>query len=369
MNPSIRPLALSALAVGLLAPGAARAGDDGDVSYEDIIHAFVDDYDGGYSWKTNSLVRDGVTGTIKVAHAVRGEPNIWDLNGSFFENVTNRRRYVSKVQGWADSDFLAGHPEDAGAVATSFIAYNAGGSENDVLNTWIYVNGVEVREIQADFVSEELLEGVILSSFSDDVELTFKFKFDPALTGAKTKSCAIVLQQDEGVFARSVAVKIDTGDWWTGDGAGCSVEYDRSWGGDAEIHAAWDDEVCLNAVGKNPTTNGANINTYHCDSVTESWYYGEDQKIHASWAPEMCLNMSGSNFWGGNVNLYDCDYAEQYYFGDDDILRMVSAPDFCVNVSQAGIAWDVDPTSQTGGADVNIYACEWVIDGWSISEL
>lgn len=359
----------ASLLLGAVHPGVARAGDDGDVSYEKIDNTFVDDYSGGYSWSTKSIVRDGVSGAIRVAHDIRGEPNIWDLNGSFFENSTNRRRYVSRMQGWADSDYLADNPEDAGLVATNFIAYNAGGSENDVLNTWIYVNGVEVREIQADFVSEELLEGLILSSFTDDVTLTFKFKYDPAFTGSKTKSCTIDLQQDEAVFARSVAVKIDTGDWWTGSGAGCSVEYNRSWGGDVEIHAAWDEEVCLNAVGNQSTTNGADINTYHCDGVTESWYYGEDQKIHASWDPDMCLNMSGSNLWGGNVNLYDCDYAEQYYFGNDDILHMLDEPDYCVNVVQSGIAWDEDPTSQSGGAGVNIYHCDWVIDGWSMTEL
>lgn len=364
----VRSLA-AALVVALAAPSSlALAGDDGDVSYEKIDHSFVDDYSGGYSWKTTTLTRGGVSGKIKVAHEIRGEPNIWDINGSFFENTTNRRRYVSKMQEWANSDYLADNPGDAGMVATSFIAYNADGSENDVLNTWIYVNGVEVREIQADYVSEELLEGVILSSFTNDTTITFKFKYDPAFTGSKTRSCEVVVHADEAVYARSVAVKIDTGDWWTGDGAGCNIDYNRSWGGEIELHTGWDDDVCLNAVGNQSTSNGANVNTYHCDHVTETWRYGSDMKIHAAWDPEMCVNMSGSNLWGGNVNLYECDYAETFYFGDDDLLHLADEPDYCVNVIQSGVAWDEDPTSQWG-ADVNIYHCDWVIDAWYGAEV
>ncbi|MGB1014989.1 MAG: hypothetical protein ACPG4T_12705, partial [Nannocystaceae bacterium] len=134
------------LVLGSVAPSLALAGDDSDVSYEDIEHSLVDDYDGGYSWTTKSITRDGVTGTIQLAHDIRGEPNIWDFNGSFFENSTNRKRYVSKMQEWGVSDFLTDNPEDSDMVATSFIAYNAGGSENDVLSTWIYVDGVEIKE-------------------------------------------------------------------------------------------------------------------------------------------------------------------------------------------------------------------------------
>lgn len=362
-------LLAASVVVAALDPSVAAAGDDSDVRYENIEHAFVDDYDGGYNWTTKSITRDGVTGTIKLAHDVRGEPNFWDINGSFFENATNRRRYVSKAQEWATSDYLADKPDHADMVATSYIAYNAGGSENDVLSTWIYVNGVEIKEVQEDYVSEELLEGVILSDFTDDTTIKFKFKYDPAFTGSKTKSCEIDIQPDAGVFARSISVKIDTGDWWTGDGAGCSVEYNRSWGGEIELHADWDDAVCLNAVGTNATSNGANINTYHCDYVTETWRYGSDMKLHAAWDEDLCLNMSGSNLWGGNVNLYDCDYAEEIYFGDDDILHLWNDTDYCVNVHQSGIDWDEDPTSQWGSAGVNIYHCDWVIDSWTPEEL
>lgn len=363
------PLVTGLVLGATLLPEAALAGDDGDVSYEDIDHSFVDGYSGGYTWKTKSITRDGVSGTIKLAHDIRGEPNIWDINGSFFENSTNRKRYVSKAQEWASSDYLADNPGDADMVATSYIAYNAGGSENDVLSTWIYVNGVEIKEVQGDFVSEELLEGVILSDFNDDTTIKFKFKYDPAFTGSKTKTCEIDIQPDERVFARSIAVKIDTGDWWTGSGAGCSVEYNRSWGGEIELHADWNEDVCLNAVGNLSNSNGANINTYACSGVAETWRYGEDMKIHAGWNDGMCLNMSGSNLWGGNVNLYDCDYAEEVYFGDDDIIHLWNDSDYCVNVLQSGVAWDEDPTSTTGGAGVNIYHCDWVIDSWTPEEL
>ncbi len=361
-------LATSAL-LATLSPAIALAGDNSDVSYESIENSFVDDYSGGYSWNTNTITRDGVTGTIKIGHDIRGEPNFWDWNGSFFENGTNRKRYVSKMQEWATSDYLADKPDDAGMVATNFIAYNASSSENDVLTTKIWVNGVKIKEVSADYVSQELLEGLILSDFTDDTTIKFKFKYDPALTGSKDKSCEITLHQDPAVFARSIAVTINTGDWWTGDGAGCSIDYNQSWGGDMELRASWDDDVCLNAVGNQSSNNGTNINTYACSGVTESWYYGSDMKIHASWDPDMCVNMSGSNFWGGNVNLYDCDYAESFYFGDDNILHMLDDSDYCVNVYQSGVAWDENPTSQTGGAGVNIYHCDWVIDGWSRSEL
>lgn len=357
------------LVLGSVAPSLALAGDDSDVSYEDIEHSLVDDYDGGYSWTTKSITRDGVTGTIQLAHDIRGEPNIWDFNGSFFENSTNRKRYVSKMQEWGVSDFLTDNPEDSDMVATSFIAYNADGSENDVLSTWIYVDGVEIKEVTSDYVSEELLEGVLLSSFSDDSTIKFKFKYDPAFTGSKTKTCEIDVHEDDRVFARSISVKMDTGDWWTGSGASCSIEYNRSWGGEVEFHADWDSDVCLNSVGNQSNNNGTNINTYHCDSVSEKWRYGKDMKIHASWNDSMCLNMGGSNFWGGNVNLYDCYYAEEVYFGNDDIIHLMSEPDYCVNVLQSGVAWDEDPTSQTGGAGVNIYHCDWVIDSWSQEEL
>ncbi len=361
-------LCIAALSL-CLSPSFAHAGGNGDVSYDDIDHSFVDDYDGGYTWKTKTITRDGVTGTIKLAHDIRGEPNIWDVNGSFFENSTNRKRYVSKMQEWGNSDYLSQNSGNSDMVATNFIAYNASSSENDILSTWIYVNGVEIKEVQADFVSQELLEGVILSDFTDDVTIKFRFKYDPAFTGSKKKSCEVTVQNDPDVFARSIAVIMDTGDWWTGDGAGCDIQLNRSWGGEVEVRADWDDEVCLNAVGTNSSNNGTNINTYHCDYVDETWRYGKDMKIHAAWDDDMCLNMSGTNFWGGNVNLYDCDYAEPVYFGDDDILHLADDPDYCVNVIQSGVAWDEDPDNQWGSAGVNIYHCDWVIDSWSMEEL
>ncbi|PRQ09772.1 RICIN domain-containing protein [Enhygromyxa salina] len=368
--PSIAAHAAAAtLVLGALCPNLAHAGNDSDVSYEDIENDFIDNFDGGYTWSTKTIIRDGQSGTFRIGHDERGEPNIWDFNGSFFENATNRRRYVQRIQEWSTSDYLAQNPEYEDMVVTNFIAFNDDKSENDILTTWIYVNGVEIREIAGDYVSEELLEGIILSPFTDDTTISFKFKYDPAFTGSKTKTCSIDVHPDDAVFARSIVVEMDTGDWWTGDSANCEIEFNRSYGGEVEVHAGWDEDVCLNPLGNMSNSNGTDIKTYHCDYVTETWRYGRDMKIHAAWNDDLCLNMSGSNFWGGNVNLYDCDYAEQYYFGDDDVLHMFSDPDYCVNVIQSGVAWDEDPTNQWGGAGVNIYHCDWVIDSWSMTEL
>ncbi|KIG19274.1 hypothetical protein DB30_03830 [Enhygromyxa salina] len=78
---------------------------------------------------------------------------------------------------------------------------------------------------------------------------------------------------------------------------------------DGQIRATWNDGMCLNAVGNNSSTNGVDVNMYDCDSVSESWVFDpNDNKIHAEWNPNMCLNIVGNNTMnnGANANLYNC---------------------------------------------------------------
>jgi len=80
---------------------------------------------------------------------IRGETSIWDiLSGSFFENSTNRQRYVSKMQEWQDAYSIENGGDDYDSViTTNLIAYQDGGLY-DIDRLKIYLNDELVADIR-----------------------------------------------------------------------------------------------------------------------------------------------------------------------------------------------------------------------------
>lgn len=137
-----------------------------------------------------------------------------------------------------------------------------------------------------------------------------------------------------------------------------SLDYDV----DEQIVAKWNSGVCLNVIGNNSTSNGASVNSYDCDSVSETWEYDVvDHKIHAAWAPHMCLNVIGnkSTANGQNVNLYKCSSVTETweYSASDHKIHARWAPHMCLNI--------VGNQSTTNGQNVNLYQCSSVTETWT----
>lgn len=132
-----------------------------------------------------------------------------------------------------------------------------------------------------------------------------------------------------------------------------------------KLVAGWSSGICLNVVGDKSSSNGATVNTYDCNAVSETWWYDSaDGKIKAYYDTSMCLNVVGnqSTANGATVNLYQCSAVTEtwQYWESDGKIHAAWDTSMCLNV--------VGNQSTANGQTVNLYNCGSVTETWSFMQ-
>ena len=227
------------------------------IAYEDIRHPWIDySSQNGYEWFLSS---SGPYPNVKLAALARDNTTVYGLG-----HKTNRQRWANKMQKWAFSQYLVSNPSESWRTPVNFVISNGypgntaiGDVQIEVqwdYGAWSTAWSMDSHTSIETLHNYQLLDGILFS-----FEPVKKIKVSWVTYSYSTyNSCTLNL--DENAFAHGVSITL---------ASDCAMEYKRSFGAEWELRAGWNEEVCLNVLGSNPTTNGNGLNTYHCNWVTE----------------------------------------------------------------------------------------------------